>query len=87
MVRLFKPTIQLLGIPSVVYGFFGLTAVVPMIRMYLGGTGFSALAGSIIPAIMILPTIINISEDAMRAVPKEYKEGSPILELQNGRLL
>ncbi len=77
MVRLFKPTIQLLaGIPSVVYGFFGLTAVVPMIRMYLGGTGFSALAGSIILAIMILPTIINISEDAMRAVPKEYKEGS-----------
>lgn len=75
--RILRPAIQLLaGIPSVVYGFWGLTTLVPLMREHFGGSGFSALAGSIILAIMILPTIINISEDAIRSIPSEYKEGS-----------
>ncbi len=72
-----RPMIELLaGIPSVVYGFFGMIVIVPFLREKLGGTGLGILAGSIILAIMILPTIINIAEDAIRAVPREYKEGS-----------
>ena len=66
----------LAGIPSVVYGFVGLVLIVPFIRNYLGGNGLSVLAGAIILGIMILPTIITISRDSIRAVPKEYKEGS-----------
>ncbi|MDD3024643.1 MAG: phosphate ABC transporter permease subunit PstC, partial [Syntrophomonadaceae bacterium] len=66
----------LAGIPSVVYGFFGLVVIVPLIRQYLGGNGMSVLAGAIILGIMILPTLINISRDAIIAVPREYKEGS-----------
>lgn len=76
-VHLLRPAVQLLaGIPSVVYGFWGLTVLVPFLRNYFGGSGFSALAGSIILAVMILPTIVNISEDAIRSVPEHYKEGS-----------
>lgn len=72
-----SPIIELLaGIPSVVYGFFGLVVIVPFIREHLGGPGFSILAGSIILGIMILPTIVNIARDAIKAVPREYKEGS-----------
>ncbi|MFZ5644215.1 MAG: phosphate ABC transporter permease subunit PstC [Bacillota bacterium] len=75
--RFIRPVIELLaGIPSVVYGFYGLVVLVPLIREIFGGRGFSVLAGSIVLAIMILPTIINISEDSIRAVPREYKEGS-----------
>lgn len=75
--RLLGNLVELLaGIPSVVYGFVGLVLIVPFIRNYLGGNGLSVLAGAIILGIMILPTIINISRDAIRAVPKEYKEGS-----------
>lgn len=66
----------LAGIPSVVYGFFGLIVIVPMIRNYLGGVGLSVLAGAIVLGIMILPTIINISRDAINAVPEEYKVNS-----------
>ncbi|WP_073089315.1 phosphate ABC transporter permease subunit PstC [Thermosyntropha lipolytica] len=66
----------LAGIPSVVYGFFGLIVVVPFIRDNLGGSGMSILAGAVILGIMILPTIINISRDAIRAVPEEYKINS-----------
>ncbi len=77
MVKLVRPAINLLaGIPSVVYGFFGLVVLVPMVRMLFGGIGFSLLTGGIILAIMILPTIISISEDALRAVPRDYKEAS-----------
>jgi phosphate transport system permease protein len=72
-----RPTIQLLaGIPSVVYGFWGLTFIVPFIRNYLGGPGLSILAGSIILAIMILPTIISISEVSLLTLPSLYKQGS-----------
>ncbi|MCL6478357.1 MAG: phosphate ABC transporter permease subunit PstC [Peptococcaceae bacterium] len=75
--RFIRPVIELLaGIPSVVYGFYGLVVLVPLIRELFGGRGFSVLAGSIVLAVMILPTIINISEDSIRAVPREYKEGS-----------
>jgi phosphate transport system permease protein len=66
----------LAGIPSVVYGFFGLIVIVPLIRNYLGGVGLSVLAGAIVLGIMILPTIINISRDAIIAVPEEYKVNS-----------
>lgn len=72
-----RPTIELLiGIPTVVYGFFGLVVLVPLIRIHLGGPGFSILAGSIILGIMILPIIIAISEDGIRAIPHTYKEAS-----------
>lgn len=66
----------LAGIPSVVYGFVGLIAIVPFIRDNLGGNGLSVLAGAIVLGIMILPTVINISRDSLLAVPQEYKEGS-----------
>lgn len=72
-----KPAIELLaGIPSVVYGFIGVVILVPFIRVYFGGTGFSVLASSVVLAIMILPTIIGISMDALSAVPHSYREGS-----------
>jgi phosphate transport system permease protein len=77
LVRIFKPAIDLLaGIPSVVYGFFGLVVIVPLISKYLGGVGNSLLAGIVILSIMILPTIVSISETSIRAVPSSYKEGS-----------
>jgi phosphate ABC transporter permease protein PstC len=72
-----KPTLELLaGIPSVVYGFLGVVWLVPLIRDYLGGPGLSLLAAVIILGIMILPTIISISIDALSAVPALYREGS-----------
>jgi phosphate transport system permease protein len=73
----FRPTIQLLAaIPSVIYGFWGLIVLVPLIRIHLGGPGLSVLAGSLVLGIMILPTIISISEDALRALPRTFKEGA-----------
>jgi phosphate ABC transporter permease protein PstC len=72
-----KPIIELLaGIPSVVYGFIGIVILVPFIRQTFGGPGFSVLAASIILGIMILPTIVSISYDALSAVPAAYREGS-----------
>jgi phosphate transport system permease protein len=77
LARLFRPIIELLaGIPTVVYGFFGLIVIVGFIKAHFNVPGFSVLAASLMLAIMILPTVINISEDAIRAVPKHYKEGS-----------
>ncbi|MDR2532379.1 MAG: phosphate ABC transporter permease subunit PstC [Oscillospiraceae bacterium] len=77
MKNIFRPAIQLLaGIPSVVYGFWGLIFIVPAISTHLGGVGMSILAGSIILAIMILPTIISISEVSLLALPRTYKEGA-----------
>jgi phosphate transport system permease protein len=63
----------------VIYGFLGLTILVPFIRDRLGGPGLSVLAGAIILGIMILPTVISISEDALRAVPREYWDGAVAL--------
>jgi len=80
--NIFKPAIQLLaGIPSVVYGFWGLIYIVPFIRDHLGGPGLSILAGSVILAIMILPTVISISEVSLSALPRQYKEGALALGL------
>ena len=76
--KVLKPATELLaGIPSVVYGFFGLVVIVPIIRALAGGTGSSILAASILLGIMILPTIIGVSESAIRSVPQSYYEGSP----------
>ena len=75
--NLVRPAIQLLaGIPSVVFGFWGLIFIVPAIRNYLGGPGLSILAGSIILAIMILPTVISISEVSLLALSPLLKEGA-----------
>lgn len=75
--QVIRPAVDLLaGIPSVVYGFFGLIVIVPLIDKYFGGGGNSMLAAIIILGVMILPTIVSISETSIRAVPKEYKEGS-----------
>ena len=76
--KVLKSAIELLaGIPSVVYGFFGLTVIVPFIRVYFKSpTGTSLLAMIVILSIMVIPTIVNITENSLRAVPKEYKEGS-----------
>ncbi len=75
--KVLKPATELLaGIPSVVYGFFGLVVIVPIIRALAGGTGSSILAASILLGIMILPTIIGVSESAIRSVPQSYYEGS-----------
>jgi len=72
-----KPALELLaGIPSVVYGFLGVIYIVPLVREYLGGSGFSLLATSIILGVMILPTVISISCDALVSVPRTYREGS-----------
>ena len=75
--NLFRPAVQLLaGIPSVVYGFWGLLFIVPFIRSYLGGPGLSILAGAVILGIMILPTIISISEVSLLALPSHYRDGA-----------
>ncbi len=72
-----RPTIQLLAaIPSVIYGFWGLIVLVPLVRTYLGGPGLSILSGSAVLGFMILPTIISISEDSLRALPPSYKAGA-----------
>jgi phosphate transport system permease protein len=72
-----RPTIQLLAaIPSVIYGFWGLIVLVPLVRNYLGGPGLSILSGSLILGFMILPTIISISEDSLNALPPSYKAGA-----------
>lgn len=75
--NIFKPIIQTLaGIPSVIYGFFGLTLIVPLVRYIFGGTGFSILAAAIVLALMILPTIISLSQDAINSVPDYYRQAS-----------
>ncbi len=76
--NILKPVIELLsGIPSVVYGFFGLVVLVPLIqKLFKLGVGETALAGSIVLAIMSLPTIITIAEDALRTTPRALKEAS-----------
>lgn len=73
-----RPVVELLaGIPSVVYGLVGMLALVPAIQKALGlSSGFSMLASIIVLAVMILPSIISVSETALNAVPKEYEEAS-----------
>ncbi|MDD4377791.1 MAG: phosphate ABC transporter permease subunit PstC [Eubacteriales bacterium] len=75
--KVLKPSINLMaGIPSIVYGFFGLVVLVPLMQDLFGGGGKSILTASIMLGIMILPTIIGVSESAIRAVPESYYEGS-----------
>lgn len=75
--KILTPAINLMaGIPSVVYGFFGLVVLVPFVREYIGGRGMSVLTASVLLGLMILPTIINVSESAIRAVPSSYYEGA-----------
>lgn len=66
----------LAGIPSVVYGFFGMTVVVPLVRQMFGGNGNSMLTASILLGMMILPTVIETAESAIQAVPNKYYEGA-----------
>ena len=76
--NILKPIIELLnGIPSVVYGFFGLIVIVPLLQQVFGlPVGESGLAGSIVLAIMALPTIVTVAEDAMRSCPRSLREAS-----------
>lgn len=75
--KVVKPAVELLaGIPSIVYGFFGLVVIVPMMQSLFGGSGKGILTASILLGIMILPTIIGVSESSIRAVPMAYYEGS-----------
>jgi phosphate ABC transporter permease protein PstC len=77
LVRFVKPAIELLaGIPSVVFGFIGVMVLAPIIRNAGGGPGLSILAASIVLGVMILPTIMSISIDALAAVPPSYREGA-----------
>ena len=75
--KIIKPAIDLLaGIPSVVYRFFDLCVIVPFVRNNIGGDGNSILTASILLGFMILPTIINVSESSIRAVPEKYYQGA-----------
>lgn len=75
--RFVKPAINLLaGIPSIVYGFFGLVVIVPIMKELFGGSGKSLLTAGILLGIMILPTVIKTTESSLNAVPKSYYEGA-----------
>lgn len=77
VMKTIKPTIELLaGIPSVVYGFIGVMVLAPVIREHFGGPGLSVLAASVILGVMVLPTVISISTDAIGAVPNTYREAA-----------
>lgn len=81
-----KPGVELLaGIPSVVYGFFGLVLIVPFIRTNMPGNGLSLLAAAVLLGIMILPTIITVAQSALDAVPKKYYEGALALGADHER--
>lgn len=75
--KIVKPAIDLLaGIPSIVYGFFGLVVIVPVIQDLLGTSGKGVLTASILLGLMILPTIISTAESSLRAAPDMYYEGA-----------
>ncbi len=75
--RILQPSLEILaGIPSVVYGWIGLTLLVPFIRLHFGGLGFSLLAGFLVLSVMITPTIFTVSVDSLRATPAELREGA-----------
>ena len=91
--RVLKPIVDLLaGIPSIVYGFFGLVVLVPLVRQLgrdlgFGGNGSSMLTASLILGMMILPTIIGLTESALRAVPGQYYEGAVALGATHERAI
>lgn len=75
--KILKPSIELMaGIPSIIYGFFGLMVIVPIVQELTGTSGKGILTASIMLGIMILPTIISVSEASIRAVPESYYEGA-----------
>jgi phosphate transport system permease protein len=75
--RFIQPAIELLaGIPSVVYGYIGLSVLVPFIRNHFGGQGFSIMAGFLVLSVMILPTIITVSTESLRALPEQWKHAA-----------
>ncbi len=81
-----KPGVELLaGIPSVVYGFFGLVVIVPFIRTTMPGNGMSLLAAAVLLGIMILPTIVTVAQSALDAVPQQYYEGALALGADHER--
>ena len=81
-----KPAIELMaGIPSIVYGFFGLVVIVPIIQQLTGTSGKGVLTASVLLGIMILPTIIGVAESAINAVPDSYYEGSLALGASHER--
>jgi len=84
--KVLKPAVNLLaGIPSVVYGYFGMVVLVPFVRENIGGNGNSILTASILLGMMILPTIITVSETALRAVPNEIYDGAIALGASHER--
>ena len=75
--KVLKPLTNILaGIPSIVYGYFGMRAIVPISKALVGGAGYNLITTSVVLGIMILPTIISITENSLRAVPKSYYEGT-----------
>ena len=66
----------LVGIPSVVYGYIGLMVVVPLVRKLIGGTGFGILAGTLVLFVMILPTVISLTADSLKAIPVSYRQAA-----------
>lgn len=84
--KLLRRSVNLMaGIPSVVYGFFGLVVLVPFVRNNFGGFGMGVLTASILLSMMILPTIISVAESAIRAVPSYYYEGGLALGASHER--
>ncbi|HZK22796.1 MAG TPA: phosphate ABC transporter permease subunit PstC [Atopostipes sp.] len=78
--KILKPAVSLMAsIPSIVYGFFALQLLVPLIRDYIGGNGYSVLTAMLLLGIMILPTIVELSESSIRSVPRHYYNGSVAL--------
>lgn len=75
--KILGPVTELLvGIPSVVYGFIGLSVIVPVMRSIFGGSGFGILAGSLVLFVMILPTITSMTVDTLKSVPRHYRESA-----------
>jgi phosphate transport system permease protein len=84
--KILKPTVNLLaGIPSVVYGFFGMVTLVPFVRETFGGNGSSILTASMLLGIMILPTVIGITESSLRAAPGELYDNAVALGASHER--
>lgn len=75
--KILGPVTELLvGIPSVVYGFIGLSVIVPVMRHLFGGSGFGILAGAMVLFVMILPTVTSMTVDTLKSVPRHYRESS-----------
>ena len=86
--KILKPAVNLMaGIPSIIYGFFGLMVFVPIVRGWWGGTGMTVFTASVLLGIMILPTIIGLSESSLRSVPTSYYQGSIALGATHERSL